>query len=85
MLIRRCPQCNNPMESERSMTPTWKRTVLTTHYRCEECDAEYVNAGYGVEKIDGATVALDVSAVLLNTEEPEDSKGEAWKIWRRWN
>lgn len=59
----KCPQCGTRMQSERSATPKipgWNKAMVETrHYRCEECDAEFVKGeGKGLQKIDGGTVEL---------------------------
>lgn len=59
-----CPQCRTKMQSERSATPNipfWRSGMFETrHYRCEECDAEYVRGeGKVLVKIDGGLVPLD--------------------------
>jgi hypothetical protein len=48
----RCPVCGNKMEFEKSDFVTMNtnivgkgQTMPQTHYRCEECDAEYVRTG----------------------------------------
>lgn len=65
-----CPQCRTKMDSEGSLTPTGSigDCLRTRHYRCEECDTEYVKAGSALHKIDGAEVALDQIALKSVTE-----------------
>lgn len=73
----KCPQRGTRMQSERSATPVthWNRTMLETrHYRCEECDAEYVLAGKQLQKIDGGNTALDVKDLALVTDEIEENE-----------
>lgn len=69
----KCPQCNSRMQSERSATPNipgWAKTMIETrHYRCENCDAEFVKGeGKGLQKIDGGTVELGRPDLALCTD-----------------
>lgn len=68
-----CPQCGTRMQSERSLTPgpSWScnATMNTWHYRCEDCDAEFVKGeGKGIQKIDGGTVELGRADLALCTD-----------------
>jgi len=69
-LEMKCPQCNSIMDSEGSLTPSGSigDCLKTRHYRCEECDTEYVKAGRAFNKIDGAEVALDQVSLKPVTE-----------------
>ena len=70
----KCPQCGTRMQSERSATPNipgWSKAMIETrHYRCEECDAEFVKAGASeLQKIDGGTPELGMPDLALCTDE----------------
>jgi hypothetical protein len=65
------------MQSERSMTPGGRLSytlVKTWHYRCEDCDAEFVKGeGKSLQKIDGGTVELGRPDLALCTDSEDDA------------
>lgn len=72
----KCPQCGTRMQSDRSATPILRKKVMleTIHYRCDECDAEFVKGeGRGLQKIDGGTPELGCEDLALCTDESEGS------------
>lgn len=70
-----CPQCSTRLQSERSATPdgSYGKMLETRHYRCEECDTEYVRTNRGsLQKIDGGSVPLDAKEMATVTEGIEE-------------
>lgn len=82
----KCPQCKSRMDSAPSLTPltgsAWNQfsrrgtfCAQTTHYRCEDCDAEYVlsrdSGEWKLSKIDGGNAPLGLSDFPTNVNDKQ--------------